>query len=60
MMVDPDVHFHVIPRYAAPPSFGGTAFADAGWPGPPNLAADTPVTPAQLEAIRAELARQWG
>ena len=39
MMVDPDVHFHVLPRYDAPQSFGGTEFPDPGWPAVPDLAA---------------------
>lgn len=38
MMVDRDVHFHVLPRYANPRSFGDRGFHDAGWPGPPDLA----------------------
>lgn len=37
MMVDPDVHFHVIPRYAQPRQFGNMEFIDAGWPAMPNL-----------------------
>lgn len=37
MMVDPDVHFHVIPRYEAARSFNGQDFFDAGWPGVPNF-----------------------
>lgn len=37
MMVDPDVHFHVIPRYAQPTPFAGMEFIDAGWPAMPNL-----------------------
>lgn len=37
MMVDPQVHFHVIPRYAEPVVFRGQEFRDAGWPGPPDL-----------------------
>ena len=37
MMVDPDVHFHVIPRYAAERTFSGLVFMDHGWPGPPDL-----------------------
>ena len=37
MMVDPDVHFHVIPRYRDRQLFGGMEFTDAGWPGPPDL-----------------------
>jgi diadenosine tetraphosphate (Ap4A) HIT family hydrolase len=37
MMVDPHVHFHVLPRYAAVQDFEGTAFPDTGWPGVPDL-----------------------
>lgn len=37
MMVDPDVHFHVIPRYAGPRQFAGLEFIDPGWPGVPDL-----------------------
>jgi diadenosine tetraphosphate (Ap4A) HIT family hydrolase len=37
MMVDRDVHFHVIPRYAEPRSFEHIEFEDPGWPGPPRL-----------------------
>lgn len=37
MMVDPQVHFHVIPRYEGERSWQGTRFADTGWPGPPAL-----------------------
>ncbi|MEK6686248.1 MAG: HIT domain-containing protein [Pseudomonadota bacterium] len=37
MMADPDVHFHVIPRYAQPRQFANMEFVDAGWPAMPNL-----------------------
>lgn len=37
MMVDPDVHFHVIPRYSGTRSFSGMDYPDAGWPGPPAM-----------------------
>lgn len=37
MMVDPDVHFHVIPRYAEPKQFRDIEFTDPGWPGAPDL-----------------------
>lgn len=33
MMVDHHVHFHVIPRYASPRTFGGLTWVDNGWPG---------------------------
>src|SRR3954464_11502532 len=51
MMVDPQVHFHVIPRYAAPRSWNGTDFPDAGWPGPPRLDSAIALDPAQLEML---------
>lgn len=38
MMVDPDVHFHVIPRYAQTKKFMNIEFVDTGWPAMPNLA----------------------
>lgn len=37
MMVDPHVHYHVFPRYAGVRSFDDETFADAGWPGMPDL-----------------------
>ena len=37
MMVDADVHFHVIPRYAETKFFAGNEFVDKTWPGPPDL-----------------------
>ena len=37
MMVDPNVHFHVIPRYPGEREWEGATFPDAGWPGPPDL-----------------------
>src|SRR5256885_10717182 len=41
MMGDPNVHFHVIPRYSSLRSWNGIEFPDAGWPGPPRL--DDPI-----------------
>ena len=37
MMVDPDVHFHVIPRYEHERGFSNQQFFDQGWPGPPHI-----------------------
>ncbi len=37
MMVDPDVHFHVIPRYLKPKIFNNIEFTDPGWPNAPDL-----------------------
>lgn len=32
MMYDPEVHFHVIPRYSKPVDFNGHTFTDVDWP----------------------------
>lgn len=57
MMVDPEVHFHVLPRYAAAQDFEGVSFADPGWPGPPDLThaaeAGQVVQARLLERLRA-------
>jgi diadenosine tetraphosphate (Ap4A) HIT family hydrolase len=37
MMVDPHVHFHVLPRYAQVQNFEKVSFPDPGWPGVPDL-----------------------
>ena len=37
MMVDPHVHFHIIPRYEGSRSYEGIAVEDRGWPGMPDL-----------------------
>jgi diadenosine tetraphosphate (Ap4A) HIT family hydrolase len=37
MMVDPHVHFHVLPRYEGERSATGVTVTDAGWPGQPDL-----------------------
>ena len=55
MMLDPNVHFHVIPRYLAPRSWQGVEFPDAGWPGPPSLSDAVKLTNSQLAALVAEL-----
>ncbi|MDQ2639512.1 MAG: HIT family protein [Pseudomonadota bacterium] len=59
MMVDPDVHFHVIPRYQSAREFGGVEFADAGWPGPPALEPAVVPAPQLAEALRQRLVQAW-
>jgi diadenosine tetraphosphate (Ap4A) HIT family hydrolase len=59
MMVDPHVHFHVIPRYGRAQDFEGQSFADAGWPGPPNLQVAVELDGKQGERIRSAIAAVW-
>ena len=58
MMVDPPVHFHVVPRYSSPRSFAGTEWSDAAWPKPPDLGgqeAPAETRQAIIDAIKRNL-----
>lgn len=55
MMVDPDVHFHVFPRYASPRTYAGAEFTDAFWPGPPDVTKGQPLPEAVAGRLAAEL-----
>ena len=59
MMVDPNVHFHVIPRYSEPRSWSGLELPDAGWPGPPRLDSAVKLDPEQLRLLAAEVAANF-
>ncbi|WP_205481651.1 HIT family protein [Sphingomonas arenae] len=52
MMVDPNVHFHIIPRYSTPRQFDGMDFPDSAWPGPPDLTRTTPLHDSVLAALK--------
>ncbi len=51
MMVDPHVHFHVLPRYEGERSAAGLAVADAGWPAQPDLGQAVKLDDAQIAAL---------
>jgi len=54
MMVDPHLHFHVLPRYSKPRDLHGYTFTDAAWDGPPRLDVETP--PGEVvDAVLADL-----
>jgi diadenosine tetraphosphate (Ap4A) HIT family hydrolase len=59
MMVDPHVHFHVIPRYSEPREFEGTTYQDAAWPKPPDVTSALALTQAQMAALHARLRAAW-
>lgn len=59
MMVDRDVHFHVVPRYDGVRELDGLTLADSGWPGPPDLGAAVALEPATSAALAAALREQW-
>lgn len=55
MMVDREVHFHVIPRYSMPRGWKDIEFADTGWPGPPRLDVAVKLDAGQLSQLVADL-----
>ncbi|MGZ8287074.1 MAG: HIT family protein [Allosphingosinicella sp.] len=59
MMVDPHVHFHVIPRYEGERSACGVIVEDKGWPKVPALGEAVTLEPAQVEALVGHLKGFW-
>lgn len=60
MMVDPDVHFHVVPRYESPRELAGRSYRDEAWPGPPNVAASLSMEEADRTALFEHLRACFG
>ena len=59
MMVDPHVHFHVIPRYKDFREFESLKITDSAWPGPPNLGHEIALSEKQMQHLRRYLVEQW-
>jgi diadenosine tetraphosphate (Ap4A) HIT family hydrolase len=59
MMVDKDVHFHVIPRYAGSREHDGRVFTDAGWPAAPALGSTVDLDPDAAGCLAKTLAQAW-
>ena len=59
MMVDPHVHFHVIPRYAQARDFRGVRCEDVAWPKPPDLSNTLAFAAAQMGALQAKISSAW-
>jgi diadenosine tetraphosphate (Ap4A) HIT family hydrolase len=60
MMVDPDVHYHVLPRFGAEQTYAGATFSDPGWPGPPNVGHDNEASGEVKDKLIAELKAAMG
>ena len=59
MMVDPHVHFHVIPRYSGTRRIAGMEIADQGWPGPPDLKSTVALDDAAIAAAITQIGSLW-
>ena len=59
MMVDPNVHFHVIPRYSGERQAAGLSIADTGWPKMPVLGDAVELDSGGIEALSDWLRSHW-
>jgi diadenosine tetraphosphate (Ap4A) HIT family hydrolase len=59
MMVDPNPHFHAIPRYAEQVSAGDMSFSDDAFPKAPDLQCVHALSSEQLERLRRWLVQHW-
>ena len=59
MMVDPNVHFHVIPRYEGERSSYGVTIRDSAWPQAPGLGEAVVLKPADVILLTSWLRRIW-
>ena len=59
MMVDPHVHFHVLPRYSEIKELDGLGLSDAGWPGQPDLNSAVKLNSVEFEMLRDRISRTW-
>jgi len=55
MMVDKEVHFHVVPRYSGAVEACGLTFEDSGWPGVPALGEAVTLNDEQMGAMREKI-----
>jgi diadenosine tetraphosphate (Ap4A) HIT family hydrolase len=59
MMVDPNVHFHIIPRYNGTRTQGPVSVTDAAWPKPPALGEARPLDAAEIDGLANWLKGLW-
>ena len=59
MMVDPNVHFHVFPRYRGSRAFEDLEFEDRAWPGPPDLKSAIELPQPVFDRLLNRLMQSW-
>ena len=59
MMVDPHVHYHVIPRYDGERTLAGVTVPDKGWPKVPDLGATVALEVGQIDELVDALKAGW-
>lgn len=59
MMADPNVHFHVIPRYEGERAAEGVSVPDKGWPKPPALGEAVELNQQQISQLVSWMKQGW-
>ena len=59
MMVDPNVHFHILPRYSGVREWQDIQFEDQGWPGLSQLKLVVELSPIQITALLNQVKRHF-
>lgn len=59
MMVDPIVHFHIIPRYSTDKEFEGAIFKDFSWPVKPDIDIKNDISEDMLKKILFKLREKF-
>ena len=59
-MYDPEIHFHIIPRYSEPRTFNGKEFLDQNWPGPFSLKNENDLKDGELLNLHNFLKELFG
>ena len=59
MMVDKEVHSHVIPRFSSVKKFEGQEFSDSGWPALPVLSEFISLDSDMIKTVKAKLLANW-
>lgn len=59
MMVDKEVHFHVLPRYNGIRRVVGVTFTDVAWPKPINITNVTEMTDEEFKNLHTFVKSKW-
>ena len=59
MMVDKEVHFHVLPRYQGVRRVVGVTFTDKAWPKPADITNVTELTDQEFKQLHAFIKNHW-
>ena len=59
MMVDKEVHFHVLPRYQGVRRLAGVTFKDVAWPKPADITNVTQMTNQEFKQLHKFIKSYW-